>query len=127
MSETRISTDDLSQSIKKLIDSYTDRVADGIQSTIKKITEKSASELQATSPKRTGDYARDWRGKVFEHGSYTYGEVYNQKHYQVTHLLEFGHANKSGGRTKAFEHVLPVNDEAVKEFETEIKRIIEGG
>ena len=36
--------------------------------------------------------------------------VYNKKHYQLTHLLEKGHQTRKGGRTKAFEHIGPVND-----------------
>ena len=41
----------------------------------------------------------------------------------MTHLLEKGHANRDGGRTKAYPHIKPAEEEAVKEA---LKLIEEG-
>ena len=66
------------------------------------------SYLRANSPKRTGDYAKGWSYKVDEDvpGSYT-GHVYNKTHYQLSHLLEKGHAKRNGGRVAGIPHIEP--------------------
>ena len=77
--------------------------------------------LRASSPVRTdgykrkyppGSYAKSWRRRkttdVFGVDSYV---VYNEKHYPLTHLLEFGHIIAlTGERSKAFPHIAPAND-----------------
>jgi len=66
------------------------------------------SYLRTNSPKRTGDYAKGWSYKVDEDvpGSYT-GHVYNKTKYQLTHLLEKGHAKRNGGRVDGIPHIEP--------------------
>lgn len=66
------------------------------------------SYLRANSPKRTGDYAKGWSYKIDEDvpGSYT-GHVYNKTHYQLSHLLEKGHAKRNGGRVAGIPHIEP--------------------
>lgn len=50
--------------------------------------------------------------------------IYNKKHYQLTHLLEKGHAKRGGGRTRAFPHILPVEQEAERMLLENIKKEI---
>ena len=59
---------------------------------------------------RTGKYTKDWAvtqrnsiGRKIE-GAESYS-VHNKKHYQLTHLLQNGHASRNGGRVKAYPHI----------------------
>lgn len=46
-------------------------------------------------------------------------------HYRLTHLLEYGHAKTSGGRTRAFMHWKPAEQKAIDDFMRELKERIE--
>lgn len=83
------------------------------------------AELKATSPKsknkrRSGQYAKSWtkkkRGKMI---------IIHNKEYQLTHLLEKGHAKRGGGRVEAKVHILPVElnlkESAERIFKSKLK------
>ena len=53
--------------------------------------------------------------------------IHNENHYQLTHLLEKGHALVGGGRTQAFPHIAPVAEKAEGELLQNIKKQIEKG
>jgi len=52
--------------------------------------------------------------------------VHNKEHYRLTHLLEFGHANRNGTRTQPIPHIRATEDKYrekfIKELETRIRR-----
>lgn len=53
--------------------------------------------------------------------------VHSKNKYQLTHLLEFGHAKRGGGRVSARPHIATAEEKAVKVFEEEIKEAISNG
>ncbi|MCH5340059.1 MAG: HK97 gp10 family phage protein [Acetatifactor sp.] len=80
---------------------------------------------------KTGKYTKDWtHGQRSSRASSITGlnsySVYNKKHYQLTHLLEKGHASRNGGRVKAFPHIAAVNDTVGELAISKIKRNVEG-
>ena len=83
-------------------------------------------ELKAKSPGQ-GDYHTEWRVEKQKLRTGTKTTVYNKKLYMLSHLLEHGHAKVNGGRTRALEFIAPINDQAAKKFENELKRRVENG
>ena len=50
--------------------------------------------------------------------------IYNKDHYQLTHLLERGHAKRSGGRVEGRPHILPAEERAKNAFIVRIKEVV---
>ncbi len=109
----------LVQQMKDILTDYTDEVMNATVEALEKTAQEAADELKAKSPRRTGKYARDWAVKNDKKRTYASSVVYNKKHYQLTHLLEHGHAMRGGGRSKKGStgqvvHIAPVNENAEK-------------
>lgn len=71
----------------------------------------------------TGKYRKGWRVKKV-------GEryiVHNATRYQLTHLLENGHATRKGGRTRAFNYIAPVDEWAAQELPARLQAKISRG
>ena len=81
-----------------VLNDFTDEEVETIEETFKETAKDTRDMVSASSPSRTGDYASGWevieevRGAMGETVSFT---VANPKHYQLTHLLEKGHAVKN--------------------------------
>lgn len=87
----------------------------------KETAQELVADLKKSSPKRTGKYAKGWRIKK---SGKTY-IVHNATNYQLTHLLEYGHAKRSGGRTGSKVHIRPAEEKAVNSFLNALERMIE--
>lgn len=123
----------LSQQMKDIFTTYSDEVVDAVEEALLKVGKEAADELKSGIggfKDRTGKYRRSWTVTQEKHRTYTETTVHAKApHYRLTHLLEFGHAIRGGGRSKdrtdAFPHISTVNEHAVEEAEKEIKRAIE--
>ena len=113
--------DDIVVSMHEILDGYSKKVREGLDKLKDDVANEAASKLATTSPKKSGKYAGDW--VVQKRGSARV--VHNRKHYQLTHLLEKGHALRNGGRSKAMPHIKPVEEQVIKEMSTKIKQVIE--
>ena len=124
---------DLAADIIKEIESYNEALAIEIDNASKKTAKKIAKELSETSPKDTGDYASDWAVKEvtgkkrykYRMGTSKY-VVHNKGHYQLTHLLEQGHATKDGtSRVPAQPHIEPVEQEFIPKYLSAVEEAIQ--
>ena len=70
-----------------------------------------------------GRYAKSWRTKLTEESmtSVTYTVHAGPDGYRLAHLLEFGHAKRGGGRTKAISHIKPAEERGIQTFENRIR------
>ena len=81
-------------------------------------------DIKSNAPRgRSGKYAKSWRTRVTEetHTSITYTVHAGPDGYRLAHLLEYGHAKRGGGRTKAISHIKPAEERGIQEFENKIR------
>lgn len=58
-------------------------------------------------------------------GKYSRLVYANPPHYRLTHLLEYGHATRNGGRTRAFPHWADAEQKAIRDFEALLRKELE--
>ena len=98
---------------------------------IKALTEQTAKTAQKALrhsgqfQDRSGNYRKGWRIKTVNKGANNIEIVVYNKVYQLTHLLEYGHVKRGGGRVRAYPHIAPVEERLVRDFTHDVERIIE--
>ena len=124
MSENqRVSVDRMAEAVMEGLLEYAELAADVMKDCVKKAGNTVKKETQAGAPVRTGKYKRSWAVKRQRETSSTLEVVvHSRNRYQLTHLLEKGHAKRGGGRVKAVPHIAPAEEEGVRELEEGIKR-----
>lgn len=154
MSNTnKVSIDDVSSEIMKYLQEYKEDVDEEVKETADKLAKQAAKELRNISPKADktvylrkshskfgigeanwqlpGEYASSWiagqKSKRF-YSSNQYAKVaYNKYYYRLTHLLEFGHANRDGSRSKKVPHIRKTEDKYKEKFIQELEQKIRRG
>ena len=117
-----ISIDGLAQAIAAELQAYQQEVVDDLKSSVHDAGKACLYEIKANSPADTGDYRKGWKIKTaYESETDIRLQVYNKDHYQLTHLLEDGHANVDGGRTPGRPHIGPAADQAAEKLEKDVK------
>lgn len=118
----RVRIDGLADAVVEAIQEYADATAEGIKKAAGETADSCVKELRSTSPKQTGDYRKGWKKKkAFENATSVRYTVHNATDYQLTHLLEKGHAKRNGGRVAAIPHIEPAEQDAISEFEQKAK------
>lgn len=116
----KISIDDLAKTIESEVRNWTKDVVDDIDDIKKDITKNGVKQLRESSPKRTGDYAKNWTSQKLKNGD----QVIYQKAptYRLTHLLENGHAKRNGGRVSPKVHIAPVEEELLSNYISRVEK-----
>ena len=90
--------------------------------------EYARKEVMQNSPRDTGKYAKSWRKKIASETSTSiHVEVYSPSRYMLTHLLEYGHAKRGGGRVAARPHIEPAQEAAGEVFVENVMRGLRNG
>lgn len=132
MSKT-IKADKLQEELKDYLESYIEDIEDAVKETTDKLSKEAVKELKQKSPRRKGDkkrknpYWKGWSRKKQSKGRKYTMTLYNRTNYQLTHLLEYGHATKNGGQTKAIPHIKPIEEKYNQIYEETIEKAIKRG
>lgn len=118
MAEIKI--DNLAKEIARELAAYTEEIQEEVEKATNKVTRDLVKDLKQTSPVLTGSYAEGWTRKTFRDSTV----VHNRTDYQLTHLLEYGHAKQGGGRVSARVHIRPAEEKAVKTFMDRVEGVI---
>lgn len=122
-----VKIDGLADAIMKELTEYNQEVTDGLKKDIRTVAKECAKEIRINSPKDTGEYAKSWGTKVLYEGTDDIRiSVYNKKHYQLTHLLEYGHAKVNGGRVSGKPHIRPAEEHAEQNLMKKVRVVVKG-
>lgn len=116
-----VKPEDLSNEITKYLNSYAENIEEDVIEVVDTTTKEAKEELVKVSPrgkgKRATPYYKGWTVKLQKKGKGKYTKVvWNKTNYQLTHLLEFGHITRNGGRTQAIAHIRPVEEKYKVKF-----------
>lgn len=121
----KIDIGNVSKVVNEYLETYSEAVQKEIKEQLPKVGKEAVKQLKTTSPVMTGQYAKGWTSKAESDRLSTKVIVYNKTDYQLTHLLEKGHALVGGGRTSAQPHIKPAQDKAEKKAIEVIKEAIQ--
>ncbi len=110
-----------------ILKDYSDDIQDGMANEAQRIAKKGKDKLKETSPKRTGKYAKGWAITNKKGYGWIKCVIHNKTSYRLTHLLERPHLTRNGGYTKPKVHMKPVEEACIKEFENNVKSMIQNG
>lgn len=124
-----ISADELGEFVAQILKEYGDKAQIAIETAATGVSKAAKNKVKAAAPNKTGIYKEGWESRTFKDRVDVEAVVFNAKRPGFTQLLEkghdiatYGHAKRSGGRTKtrAFPHIGPADQWAVNEF---VKRV----
>ena len=117
---------DMSIEIMRTLTRYADMTVSTMKELVYDAAKECKDQIQTTAPVRTGAYAKSWtvkKGNNFLSTTVS-ATVQSRDHYQLTHLLEFGHAKRNGGRVAARPHIAAARDRAEQDLERKLKEAL---
>lgn len=120
MARDRCRVDEMAHVIMEGLQEYAGLTTEDMKAAVKKAGRKAKSDVQKGALVDTEKYKRSWTVKTTkENANAMEVTVHSKNRYQLAHLLEFGHAKRGGGRTRAFPHIAPAEEAAAELLERE--------
>lgn len=117
----------LADAITQELETYRQDVTDGMKRDIKSVAKECKQDIQQNSPVLTGSYRKGWQDKVAYEGDEDIRVIVrNRTDYQLTHLLEHGHAKAGGGRVDGHPHIGPAEQRAEQKLMKRVKVVVKG-
>ena len=121
-----IQIQNLATEINKVLNEYSALAVEDLKESVNNAGKTVRKEISNGAPKRTGKYKKSWRVKKVSETSVGLSViVHSPKRDMLTHLLEYGHAKRGGGRVRAFPHIAPAEqpgeDQLIKELERKLQ------
>lgn len=119
--------DNMANELFEMLTTYTEEVTDLAKEVVDKVSKEANEEILNHITFKDRKYTKSFRvKKTFEDKRNKRNTWYVEApHYRITHLLEYGHITRNGGRTRAFPHVKYGDEYVSQNFERELKEGIE--
>lgn len=124
----KVKVDDLSKAILTELKNYEGVTEEAAWNGVVETSKEAVQQLRSAHPSGSGKYRswdkynKGWTVKKTKRDKTA--QIHNATEYQLTHLLEKGHALVGGGRTQAFPHIAPVAEKCETELINNIKKHI---
>lgn len=116
----KIKVDQLAKEIEKTLTDFIGVTEEACDKGVRETAKDAVQALRTAHPSGSGQYGswdksynRGW--KVMQTKTdkryHRKATIHNETDYQLTHLLEKGHALANGGRARAFPHIAPVAEQ----------------
>ena len=120
-----IEIEKLAETVSESLREYSVEVFADVKEAVKEVSKECLSEIKKNAPKSSGDYKKGWRLKTeYDRKNDTRVIIYNKTTYQLTHLLEHGHAKAGGGRVEGKPHIAPAEKNAVEKLVKRVEEIV---
>lgn len=112
----------LNKEVMKYLSEYKEFIEEEVEKIGKNVGKEAMNELKMTSPRGVKKrYSKGWKTQNSRRKNSFTVKIYNKTDGSLTHLLEYGHATKNGGRTEAIPHIRPVEEKYSNKFEQTLK------
>ena len=121
-----VSIDNMDDVIMKELEKYANLATDDMKDAVKDTANSVKKDIESSAPVLTGRYKKSWKiKKIRENANSLDVLVHSSNRYQLTHLLEFGHAKRGGGRVAGKPHIEPAAEKGeqdlIKAIEEKLK------
>lgn len=119
-----VTAETFASAIEEILKEYEADAALTMTEAVTKVSKEGAKLVKANAGifGGKGKYKSGWSSRVEPGRLSAKGTIYNAKIPGLPHLLEHGHAKRNGGRVDGRVHIAPVEEQIVKQFETELER-----
>lgn len=126
----KVKVEDFGSAVFDILDEYRKDIDGEMPSCVESVAQTTAQIARAKATAFKGNkYRNSITVKVTKGRLLSTALIYSPKHYQLTHLLEHGHVIKVNGKvygkTRAFPHWAPAEEQGVRLLEYKIKKAVE--
>ena len=131
MSNKKVSVDNLAKEITQALDDFYGATAFAMDMAVDEAASEALRSLHNAHPSGSEEYGSwdeynsGWTVTQTKRDKAKHiKQIHNKTHYQLTHLLEKGHATVDGGRTRAFKHIAPVVERCESDLIKDLRKYI---
>ena len=112
-----VSIDDMDNVIMKELERYAKLATDDMKDAVENTAKSVKKNIESSAPVLTGRYKKSWAVKnIRENANSIDIVVHSRNRYQLTHLLEHGHAKRGGGRVAGKPHIAPAEEKGKQDL-----------
>ena len=119
------SIDDMAAEIMKGLNEYAELADVSMKKAVRKTATAVKNEISENAPVKSGRYKKSWAAKKTKENSHSLEmTVHSKNRYQLSHLLEHGHAMRNGGRVDGIPHIAPAEEHGEEMLESLIEKAL---